>query len=288
MRPVTRKVKLMTSPSGNFVTTGSFRTHYIEEGAGDPVILLHGGGAGADSISNWTACLPLLSKRKRVIAVDMVGFGQSDKPDPGEFVYSQGARNSQLIDFIGALGLERVSIVGNSMGGATALGVAMSRPELVENLVLMGSAGIPDNGQMSPALEPVLNYDFTLEGMRRIISVLANPDYVASEEQVRYRYELSLRPDTQAAYRAIMGWVRENGFGYSVEEIMKVKTRTLVLNGKEDEVVPIASAYKFLELLENSTGYLMPHCRHWAMIEYPEAFCSVTLDFLDAYGVDGR
>ncbi|MEK6443874.1 alpha/beta fold hydrolase [Pseudonocardia sp. T1-2H] len=268
------------------MTTGDFQTHYIEDGSGDPVILLHGGGAGADSSSNWSTCLPLFGKRKRVIAMDMVGFGHTDKPDPGTFTYSQDARNSQVLAFIEELGLERVSIVGNSMGGATALGVAMRRPDLVENLVLMGSAGVPGDTKMSPALEPVMNYDFTLEGMRRIIAVLANPDYVASDEQIRYRYELSVKADTKAAYTAIMGWVRENGFGYSFDEIKRVKTRTLVVNGKDDEVVPIANAYKFLELLENSTGYLMPHCRHWAMIEYPDIFSSVALDFIDAYGAD--
>jgi pimeloyl-ACP methyl ester carboxylesterase len=67
----------MSAPSGMFVTTGSFRTHYIEDGTGDPVILLHGGGAGADSVSNWRDCLPLFAKRRRAIAVDMVGFGRS-------------------------------------------------------------------------------------------------------------------------------------------------------------------------------------------------------------------
>lgn len=273
-------------PEGSFVTTGDFRTYCIEQGSGDPVILIHGGGAGADSISNWAACLPFFSKRKRVIAFDMVGFGQTDKPDPTNFTYSQAARNSQAVSFIEALGLERVSIVGNSMGGATALGVAARRPDLVENLVLMGSAGIP--GMDSAVLDPVINYDFTLDGMRRIIAVLTNPDYVIDEEQVRYRYELTLKPDTQAAYTAIMGWVRDNEFGYSLDEIKRIQTRTLVVHGKEDKVVPLAHAYKFLELLENSSAYLIPHCGHWVMKEYPEIFSRVTLDFLDAYGINGR
>lgn len=269
--------------NGKMITTGSFRTHYVEEGSGDPVILLHGGGAGADGYSNWRDCLPLFAKRKRVVVVDMVGFGHSDKPDPAEFSYSQEGRNEQIVALIEALGLERVSIVGNSMGGATALGVAMRRPDLVENLVLMGSAGVPFEGPPNPALAPLMNYDFTPGGMRKIIAVLANPDYEASDEQINYRYELSAQPDTRAAYTAIMGLVREDGFGYAHEDIRKVKTRTLVVNGKDDAVVPIAHAYTFLELLDNSTGYILPHCRHWAMIEYPEIFSQVTLDFIDGY-----
>jgi pimeloyl-ACP methyl ester carboxylesterase len=274
----------MNVPTGELVTTGDFRTHYLVDGTGDPLILLHGGGAGADGWSNWRDCLPLLAKRRRVFAVDMVGFGRSDKPDPERFDYGQQARNAQIVAFIETMDLRRVSVVGNSMGGATALGVAMRRPDLVANLVLMGSAGAPHAGPLSPALAPLIHYDFTVEGMRRIVDVLANPNYRASEEQIRYRHELSVQPDTRAAYRAIMAQVRENGFGYTREDIQRVRTRTLVVNGKDDVVVPLDHAYTFLELLENSFGYLIPHCRHWAMIEYPELFAQITLEFLDNYG----
>lgn len=273
--------------NGTFVTTGSFRTHYIEDGSGDPVILLHGGGAGADSFSNWTKCLPLFGKRARTLAPDMVGFGHTEAPDPADFAYDQDSRTNQIIAFIEALGLERVSIVGNSMGGYTAMGVAMRRPDLVKNLVLMGSAGLPTD-TTSPVMRALMGYDFTVEGMHRVIAALANPTFVPSESQVQYRYELSVQPAIRAAYSAILAWVRENGgLVYPESDLAHIKTRTLVVNGKDDLVVPIAHAYRFLELLENSTGYLIPNCRHWAMLEYPEMFSSVTLDFLDNYGAHG-
>lgn len=273
----------MYSPDGRRIKTGDFETYYFEAGEGDPLILIHGGGAGADGWSNWSSTLPLFSKQMRTFVVDMVGFGHSDKPDPHEFTYSQEARNRQLIHFIEAVGLTNVNLIGNSMGGATALGVALERPDLVANLVLMGAAGL--DSQMSPELGSIMNYDFTVEGMRRIGQALTNPTYVMSEEQLRYRYELSLNPDAQAAYTATMAWVREHGFGYSPERISKVKTRTLVFHGKDDKVVPVTDAFKFLQLLDNSTGYLMPNCGHWVMNEYPEIFARVVLDFLDFYGL---
>jgi len=268
-------------PNGKRVATGDFNTYYIDEGIGDPLILIHGGGAGADSFYNWKACLPLFNKSKRVIALDLVGFGHTDKPNPANFIYSQEARNSQVIAFIETLGLKRVSIVGNSMGGATALGVAIRRPDLVENLILMGSAGFPDGEVMSSGLDPIMNYDFTLDGMRRIVAALTNADYVADEEQVRYRYELSLGKDIQSAYTATMRSVRESGFGYSLDEIKKLETRTLVIHGKEDRVVSLADAYGFLDLIENSAGFVIPRCGHWIMIEYPDLFSKVTLAFLE-------
>lgn len=271
----------MTPPEGHLVTTGEFKTHYLDVGEGKPVILLHGGGAGADGWSNWQGTLPAFAERVRALVVDLVGFGRSGKPDPATFTYSQAARTRQLIDFIEALGLEKVSIVGNSMGGCTALGVAMERPDLVESLVLMGSAGL-SSGPPSPSLQSILHYDFTEDGMRKIVSALTAPGYEAPEDQVRYRYELTIQPDTRAAYEATTAWVRENGLKYPEADLAKIKTRALVVNGKNDQVVPITTAYKYLELLENSTGYILPHCGHWAMIEHPELFTRATLDFVTA------
>lgn len=265
-----------------FVQTNGYKTHYLKAGSGEPLILIHGGGAGADCLGNWRDCIPLFAQRMAVHAPDMVGFGHSDCPDPANFAYDTDARVEQMIAFIEALGLGSAHIVGNSMGGATALGVAMKRPDLVKNLVLMGSAGL--NRTLNAALKPVVNYDFTVEGMRRVIEVLANPAYIPSDEQLRYRYELSIKPEVKRAYQAIMGWVKEQGgLHFPEEDIARVKTRTLVFNGKDDLVIPMPEAYRFLELLENSHGYFLPNCRHWAMIEYPQIFTKVTLAFLTGY-----
>ncbi|ACK50424.1 alpha/beta hydrolase fold protein [Methylocella silvestris BL2] len=262
-----------------FIKTGAFTTHYFEAGSGDPVLLIHGGGAGADSWGNWAVCFPMFAERMRVIAMDMVGFGRSDAPDPSLFSYTQDARNDQAIAFIEALGCESIHIVGNSMGGATALGVAMKRPDLVRSIVLMGSGGL--NHELSAALAPVVNYDDTFEGMRKIVAVLANPDLEMPEELLRYRYELSIDPARKAAYKATMGWVKQRGgLHYEEREVAAVKTRCLVFAGKDDLVIPMKENVRFLELLENSTGYFLPHCRHWAMMEYPEIFTNVVIYFL--------
>lgn len=262
-----------------FVTTGAFKTHYFEAGQGEPVLLIHGGGAGADSQGNWKQCFPLIAKRMHTFAMDMVGFGRSDAPDPSDFSYSQQTRNEQAIAFIEAMACGPMHIVGNSMGGSTALGVAMKRPDLVRSMVLMGSAGL--NRELNKALAPVINYDYTLEGMRKIVAVLANPDMKMPEEMLKYRYELTLDPARRPAYKAIMKWVKDQGgLHYEEDEIAAVKTRCLVFAGKDDLVIPMKENFRFLELLDNSTGYFIPHCRHWAMIEHPELFSKISADFL--------
>jgi 2-hydroxy-6-oxo-6-(2'-aminophenyl)hexa-2,4-dienoate hydrolase len=262
-----------------FVDAGGIRTRYLEVGQGAPLVLIHGGGAGADCAGNWGGVLPRLAPHFRVIAYDMVGFGDSDKPDPAVFEYSQHERVEHLRAFLEALDIQRASLIGNSMGGATALGLAAFHPQAVERLVLMGSAGL--NSTIHPELLPVLNYDFTREGMVRLIGALTNASFEVEDELVDYRLARSLDPQTRAAYVATMGWIREHGgLAYPDDVIARVGCPTLVVNGKDDKVVPLANAYRFLELIPDSWGWIVPHCGHWAMIEQPEAFARVCLMFL--------
>lgn len=268
------------SPRRDFVQTGSYRTHYLEAGTGDPVVLVHGGGPGADSVGNWSATLPLFTQRFRVLAYDMVGFGASDAPDPAGFEYSMDARADQLIAVVEALAPGgRVSAIGNSMGGAAVLGAAMKRPELFRNLILMGSAGL--TRVLSPVIGKLMHYDFTLEGMQRIATALAYPGFSLPEDSVRYRYELTLRPAVRQGTAATQAWVKQHGGLYYEESALaSIKNRTLVFHGKNDPVVPVAHAYHFLELLENAHGYILPHCGHWAMLEHPALFAAVCTQFI--------
>jgi 2-hydroxy-6-oxo-6-(2'-aminophenyl)hexa-2,4-dienoate hydrolase len=265
---------------GKFVSAGGLATHYIEAGAGEPVVLVHGGGAGADGYGNWSQTMPILARDFRAIAVDMLGFGRTAKPD-GDFVYSQAARTAHLIGFVEALGLRRTSIVGNSMGGATAIGVAVERPDLVDKIVLMGSAGLTT--ELNPALKPVIHYDFTREGMVALIRALTHDGFRVEDALVDYRYAISIEPDARRAYGRTMQWVREQGgLSYDEDYIRRVRAPTLVVNGKNDKVVPLAVALRFLDLIPRSWGYVIPDCGHWAMIEHTADFGAATRNFLSA------
>ncbi len=263
----------------HFVNAGNIKTRYLDEGQGKPIILLHGGGAGADSWGNWRSCIPLLARHFRVLAIDMVGFGKTDKPDPATFVYSQEARIKHLADFIEAMDLKKVCLVGNSMGGATSLGVCMRRPELVEKLVLMGSAGL--NTELSEAVRVILSYAPSRENMQKLVQVLTHEGFSVDPELLEYRYVLTQEPGVMMAYGATMRWIAEQGgLFYPEEAIRQVKHKTLIVNGKQDKVVPPELGWKFSQLLENSRLYLIPHCGHWAMIEHPQEFCDMTTRFL--------
>lgn len=268
----------MTDYPSKRITANGIDTHYIEAGSGQPVIFVHGGGAGADGFGNWSRTLPILSREFRSIAVDMLGFGQTDKPD-GAFEYSQAARNVHLIGFIEALGLRRVSLVGNSMGGCTSIGVAVERPDLVDKLVLMGSAGLTT--EITPALKPVVQYDFTRDGMVALIRALTNDDFRIDDALVSYRYANAIDPNARRAYGRTMQWIRDQGgLAYDEGYISRVRAPTLVVNGKNDKVVPLPVALRFLDLIPRSWGYIIPNCGHWAMIEHTADFSATTRNFL--------
>ncbi len=261
-----------------YIDAGPLRTAYYRAGKGPPLVLIHGGGAGADSYGNWRSCVGELSKHFDTIAMDLVGFGNSAKPDPKQFPYDQRARTQQLEDFITAMGIGAPYIIGNSMGGLTSLDLSVARPDLVGAQILMGSAAIrtPTN----PALQALLNYDFTLEGMRRIVQGLTNDSFKADPALVQYRYELSIQPEVRAGYIATQNWIRERGGLYCEEELLtRITVPTLIVSGKNDKVVPVTSAYRMLELIPHSWGIIFPNCGHWAMIEHPEEFCRVVTRF---------
>ena len=267
-----------------FVDIEGVRTHYLQAGSGPVLVLVHGGGGGADARGNWGSCIAQYARDFRVTALDMVGFGETAKPDPATYNYGRDSRNQHLAAFIESLGAGAVHVIGNSMGGATALGVAINRPELLNKMVLMGSAGIAVNNPDRGVMKALSEYDFTVEGMRRLMQTLTGTDYKIDDALVHYRYELTITPQARAALAAMREATKREGLSYPDEDVAAVRTPTLVVGGKEDKIAILARTYRFLELLENSWGFILPHCGHWVMIERPEEFVTVTTAFLQKQG----
>lgn len=265
-----------------FIEAGGIRTRYIEQGQGAPLLLIHGGGAGADSFSNFVHCLPVFGEHRRTIAVDMIGFGETDQPDPAGFAYTQQARTKHIIDFIEAMALGPVAIVGNSMGGTTATGVALQRPDLVSHLILMGAAAnMPPEiiKERGPVMAPLVAFDGTLDGVRKIIALLAH-SYQATDAQIEYRQRSATRPAAIAANKATMAWVKENGLCYSDAELASLACPVLVIAGKNDVIVTLDRTVDLIAKIPQAVGHIIPECGHWVMIEYPEEFTRQTLWFL--------
>ncbi len=120
--------------------------HYEQAGAsrpGTPVVMLHGGGPGAAGMSNFGRNLPVFAERFRTLVVDQPGFGKSDKPLVEGNYFTFAAR--ALAGLLDELGVDRVHLVGNSLGGGTAVRFALNYPQRAGRLVLMGPGGLSLN-----------------------------------------------------------------------------------------------------------------------------------------------
>ena len=120
--------------SDQYVDIPNFRVHYVEAGEGHPVVLLHGSGPGATARTNFAENIEPLAEHFRVIAIDMPGWGESDTQSEE----TGRDHTAALVAILDALGIDKAALVGNSMGGMTAVTTAVEHPDRVSHLITMG------------------------------------------------------------------------------------------------------------------------------------------------------
>jgi Predicted hydrolases or acyltransferases (alpha/beta hydrolase superfamily) len=262
---------------GESVDAGGVKTNYLQAGEGSPVVLVHGSGPGVTAYANWRLTIPDLADHFHVLAPDMAGFGHSDKPDS----YGMAVWTNQLIGFLDALGLERVSLVGNSFGGGLAISVAVEHPDRVHRLVLMGAAGV--DFPITEGLDAVWGYEPSIENMRRIMDYFAYSRELVSNELAEVRYKASIEPGTHEAFAAMFPaprqrWVQE--LATDEDQIRAIRHETLIVHGRDDRVIPLDNAYRLHTLIEPSELHVFGRCGHWTQIEWAEDFNTMLIRFL--------
>ncbi|MDT7641554.1 MAG: 2-hydroxymuconate-semialdehyde hydrolase [Pseudonocardiales bacterium] len=268
-----------TEGTGLRIDAGGIGTHYHDVGSGEPVLMLHGSGPGVSAWANWRLNLGALGERYRVLAPDLVGFGYTERP--GDVHYSLETWRDHVWAFLDALGLERVSIVGNSLGGRIALAMAGEHPERVERMVLMGAPGV--GMTLTEGLKALRAYQPSEDSMRRLLlDCFAVDKSIITDDLVRTRYEASVAPGAFEAYRDMFFSPEHSGsqLGITEEQTAAIGTRTLLLHGLQDKVVPVEVAWTMLRLLPNADLAVFARCGHWTQIERADDFNNLVGDFL--------
>ena len=261
-----------------------------EAGSGNPVVLLHGGGAGATGASNYSRNIDALAEQFRVIVPDMPGYGQStneiDHDDPF------GDLASAIRGLLDELGIDRAHLVGNSYGGAAALRLAMDRPDKVDRLILMGPGGIgTTRGLPTKGLSSLLSY-YGGEGPSREKLESFIRDYLVYDgssvpaDLIELRYQASIQPDVVAnpplrrpsgptALRTLvrMDFTRDR-------RLAKVQAPTLVVWGADDKVNRPSGGQTLAETMPDCDLYLVAKTGHWVQWERPELFNALAVQFL--------
>ncbi|MGK5111463.1 alpha/beta fold hydrolase [Geodermatophilus sp. CPCC 205506] len=264
---------------------------FLRAGSGPPLLLVHGIG---NSSQTWAGVLQRLARQHTVIAPDLLGHGDSDKPR-GD--YSIAAYANGMRDLLSVLDVERVTVVGHSLGGGIALQFAYQFPERCERLVLVGSGGL------GPELSAGLRLA-TLPGAEVALTALtgASPPLriglwglglagrIAGWQRVRDLAEagdalLALRDveARRAFLRTLRGVVDTRGQAVTAVDRLYLANAIpmLVVWGSRDPIVPAAHAETVRRLVPTARVEVFPGAGHWPHLDEPERFCAVLGDFLD-------
>jgi len=266
---------------GKSVRAFELKTNYLEAGSeragvGESIILLHGSGPGVSAWTNWRRVLPALADRWRVYAPDMAGFGYTERRD--DIVYDIKLWVKHLLGFMDALGIEKAHLIGNSFGGSLALAAALRFPERFGRLVLMGTPC--GKFAMTPGLKAGWNYEPSLEQMRAVMALFPYDPAIISDELVRERYETSLIPGAQEGLRKLLVKPNDTGetplSGMPEDAVAKLVHPTLILQGREDRVIPAELGLRLAQNIPNAEFHLFGHCGHWVQAERFDAFVALT------------
>ncbi len=267
-------------PEGQYASCANgYKIHYLDEGQGDVVVFLHGSGPGASGHSNFKGNYPFLVEAGyRCIIPDHIGYGFSDKPDDVDHPLSFFVECiKQTLD---VAGVETCTLVGNSLGGAIAIGLALDYPELVEKLILMAPGGLSELAeyQKMPGMQKVFQVfgsgePVTPEVMKDLFAtgLMYNPEH-ATDELVAERMQIM---------QIMNGHVMQTmQVPVLVDRLSEIRCPVLGFWGMDERMMPEEGIMAMVKNIPHMRTVLVNECGHWVMVEHEGMFNRTCLDFL--------
>ncbi len=267
-------------PEGNYAECANgYRIHYLDEGQGDVVVFLHGSGPGASGHSNFKGNYPaLVESGYRCIVPDHIGYGFSDKPDDVDHTLDFFVECiKQTLD---SAGVERCTVVGNSLGGAVALGMALQHPALVEKLILMAPGGLSElhEYQQMPGMQKVFKVfgsgePVTHEVMKDLFAtgLMYDPRH-ATDELVEERMQIM-----QIMNGHVMASMK---IPVLTARLPEIQCPVLGFWGMDEKMMPENGILAMAKNLKHMRMILVSECGHWVMVEHEDLFNRECVDFL--------
>lgn len=268
---------------GSFLEVDGVRIHYVEAGQGDPVVLVHGLNA---STYSFRYIIPELAQRFRVVALDLKGFGHSERPTKSD--YSLSTQADVVAGAMTQLGIERAMVVGHSMGGAVAMRLALRHPRRVKRLVLVDSASDREFRRglgVASFLRPVMYVatPFTVQSRRyRRLALRAqvhDPALVTPEF-----VEAHFRPSRMKGHRRALGALMVDRRRDEPLRPEEIGAPTLILWGEHDRFLPPEAGEELAGRIPNARLELVPSAGHLPLEEQPDYCNRALLAFLGAEG----
>jgi 2-hydroxy-6-oxonona-2,4-dienedioate hydrolase len=262
------------------VQTKSWRIHINEAGSGEPLVLLHGSGPGATGWSNFSNNIPSLAKNFHVIAADMPGWGESQPVS-----YKDRDHSGALLELLDELGLDKVTVIGNSMGGGTTIRFGYEHPERVTRLITMGASSGTSTlfgaGGFSEGLK-ILQQGYrtpTFETMRQLVDVMTFDSSFATDDLIQARADMvASHPEHNQNFLDGIG--RRAVVELDGAKVTTIQAPTLLFHGRDDRVVHFENSLRLLSWVPNSRLVLINHCGHWLQIEHAAEFNRLVEEFI--------
>lgn len=271
-------------PEGSYVDLSqSMRLHYLEyqpdstAAAGD-VIFIHGSGPGASGYSNFQFNIEAFTAAGyRVLIIDLPGYGFTSKPQ--EALYTLDFFVGYLKEFVDALDLQQLILVGNSLGGAIATGFTLEYPQQVSHLILMASGGLEERevyfqteGIQAMVKYPLGSPEFTRDVLQRLLGLLVFDQAQVTEALVSQRWQILQLQNPQALVTMSVPNL--------TERLGEIQCPVLAFWGANDKFCPISGARTLVENCNDAKIHMLTKCGHWVMVEYADYFNGQCIDFL--------
>lgn len=268
------------------VRTQGWNLHYHDAGSGPVVLMLHGSGPGATAWSNFHLNIPALAETNRVLALDQPGWGASDALEAGE-----GGHVQSILQFLDALEVEKVALIGNSMGGINAIEFAAQYPERVSALITMGAPDLSQPNVFSPAgfslgLQSVYRgyQERTHAAYRHLVDVMTFDDRFLDDALIQERLDNALSRehhlDAFLERSARLAAGDPTRMAWTPAKLASIGVATLLIHGRDDQVVSYESTLRLLTIIPNSRAHIFNQCGHWAQLEKAEEFNDIVTSFL--------
>lgn len=249
-----------------------------------PVIFLQGSGPGASGWLNFRYNVQYFADNGfQVIIPDLPGFGDSDKPD---LDYTLDFFSSAMLEFADQLDIEKFALVGNSLGGAVSLGMALNAPDRVSHLILMGCGGLEDQmtyfekmkGVQAMTKVPLGSPEFTPEYLKEVLKLIVfDPSHI-TDELIEERFRILATQNPAAFKRMVIPNISNR--------LHEIKAPVLAFWGDKDNFCPVSGASTLAANCEDAEVTILSKCGHWVMIEYKDLFNKRCVEFLKNKRVD--
>jgi 2-hydroxymuconate-semialdehyde hydrolase len=269
--------------------TGNFITHCEHSGDdhAETILFLHGSGPGVTAWSNWQFALPALADRFHCLAPDLAGFGATEHPQNPPAGMRRWMRLwvDQCLALLDARHVQKVQLVGNSMGGAIALHLLLEAPERFERVVLMGSIGTPH--KITPELDRLWGFydDPSVKLFRGIIRWFVYDDTFIADRLdtiAQTRFAAAMNPDVQRSFKAMFPAPRQTALDDLVVPelaLRRMDHSVLLVHGRDDKIVPLATSLYLLQHLAKVQLHVFGQCSHWTQIEFAQKFNQLITQF---------